>query len=107
MFSPNFITDKEINNLITKIDNEFSIYKEHPYSVLVELIIDGDYSIELRNIVSQCYIKAGWHVVYHRTSKENGERAGLTRFVFLTEETEKTWKSIYDENYRSNFHKVE
>lgn len=111
MISPDFmkdyITDDEINDLIDKIDRSFFMYRENPLYEWIELIIDGDYSIKLRNIVSEYYIKAGWDTIYHQTSKENGERPGLTSFVFLTEETEGIWELAHDENYRKTHHKVE
>lgn len=51
-------------------------------------MIDDESPVELRNAVAKKYKEAGWKYVYHRTSSENGERPGLTSFIFSERELE-------------------
>lgn len=84
------ITKKDLANM--EIENinfeevekaiDDSIKSFHGWYPWEEAIIIGEYSIEIRNIIGKKYKNAGWKHVYHRTSSENGERAGLTDFKF-------------------------
>ena len=76
-----------LDGVITKIDESLIKTAGNQMYSWVQVIIDGEYSEELRDEVAKAYAKEGWKKVYHRTSGEHGERAGLTTFVFLTEET--------------------
>ena len=89
---------KDMNAFIAKIDaeieNDIKIWNRE--GTHVEAIITGEPSLELRDEIAKCYIdEAGWGYVYHRTSSENGERPGLTHFIFteepLPEEYVKDW----------------
>ena len=60
-------------------------------NVYPEVLLEGELDYSLRNKIAQEYIIAGWKCVAHQTTSENGERAGLTYFVFLTENTLKKW----------------
>ena len=59
--------------------------------VYPEVFLEGELDYSIRNKIAQEYIIAGWKCVAHQTTSENGERAGLTYFVFLTENTLKKW----------------
>ena len=84
------ITPYEANNLTidtkTLLDIEKaideSIKQFHGWYRYECAIISGEYSIETRNAIGKRYKDAGWKYVYHQTSSENGERAGLTSFIF-------------------------
>ena len=84
MITPNKL--KEIDatyyneQLIEKIDN--SILTFHGFYPWETAIIEGEFLVEQRNAIAQKYIEDGWNYVYHRTSSENGERPGLTTFLF-------------------------
>lgn len=85
MIKPNDLKNMEIENtnfeeLEEKIDN--SIKNFHCWFPWEEAIIEGEYSFEIRNIIAKKYKENGWDFVYHQTSSENGERAGLTCFRF-------------------------
>ena len=101
MIKPNDLKNIEINNvdfeeLEQKIDD--SIKRFHGWFPWEEAIIEGEYSIEVRNIIANKYKDNGWDFVYHQTSSENGEMAGLTCFKFSNKEL--------DEKYTENFYKV-
>lgn len=101
MIRPNDLEDIEIKNklfeeLETKIDEGIkNFHGWHPWE---KAIIDGEYSLNVRNIIANKYKENGWDFVYHQTSSENGERAGLTCFIFSTKEL--------DSKYIKNFYKV-
>jgi hypothetical protein len=79
---------KDMGMYIQKIDAEMRQDVElwHREGSRVEAIIEGEPSLELRNEIARCYIdEAGWGYVYHQTSSENGERPGLTHFIFTEE----------------------
>ena len=101
MIKPSDLTSMEIENtnfeeLEAEIDD--GIKKFHGWYPWEEAIIKGEYSLEVRNIIAKKYKENGWHSVYHQTSSENDERAGLTCFKFSTKEL--------DDKYVKNFHKV-
>lgn len=79
---------KDMGTYINKIDAEMrkDIELWNREGTRVEAIITGEPSVELRDEIARCYINdAGWGYVYHRTSSENGERPGLTHFIFTEE----------------------
>lgn len=83
MVTKNDLMNMEIENtnfeeLEKAIDDSIRSY--HGWYPWEEAIIQGEYSIEVRNIMGKKYKDAGWKHVYHQTSSENGERAGLTAF---------------------------
>ena len=84
-----------LDGVITKIDESLIKTAGNQMYSWVQVIIDGEYSEELRDEVAKAYAKEGWKKVYHRTSGEHGERAGLTTFVFLTEETYEIWEKSH------------
>ena len=71
-----------------KIENEIdeSIKSFHGWYPWEQAIVDGEYPVPIRNEIAKRYKDAGWKYVYHKTSSENGERAGLTSFLFSNEE---------------------
>lgn len=75
--------DMKLDELEKKIDR--SIKNFHGWYKWEEAVIDGEYSVNVRNAIGQKYKDAGWKYVYHRTSSEHGERYGLTHFIFSTE----------------------
>ena len=46
------------------------------------VIIQSEYSKKSRDYVVDEFKKVGWKKIEHKTSSENGERPGLTSFVF-------------------------
>lgn len=100
--SPDMYLEKQIilkkDLIVEKINDELINYANNPMYSWVEVIIDGDYSTTVRNEAAKEFVKAGWKKVYHRTSSENGERPGLTRFVFLTEKTVDKWEQNHNKN---------
>lgn len=48
----------------------------------VKILVTGEYTPQLRDKIAARYEKAGWAKVEHATSSEQGERPGLTVFVF-------------------------
>lgn len=84
-------------NLVSKVIAGIDIkLREMPLFNWAEAVISGEYDSSLRDEVAKRYIDHGWFAVAHRTSSENGERAGLTEFVLLTEDTFHKW---YNDHY--------
>ena len=101
--SPKTYLDKQVaikkDSVVEKINEALDTYVSDPtYVEWVEVIIEGDYSTTVRNEAAKEFIKSGWKKVYHRTSSENGERPGLTRFVLLTEDTVEKWEYSNNRN---------
>ena len=73
---------------LQKIEDQIdkSLIRFHGWYPWEQAIIEGEYSLEARNAISQKYIENGWNYVYHRTSSENGEPFGLTSFKFSSTE---------------------
>lgn len=78
--------EKRINVLIEKIDE--SMLSNHGHYDYEFAHIYEEPSFELRDSVAKKYKEAGWKYVYHRTSSENGERPGITSFIFSERELE-------------------
>ena len=74
-------TDKhKLDMLERKIDAEIrNHHGDYPWE---EALLDCELSLMTRNSLAKRYTDAGWNYVYHHTSSENGERYGLTSFVF-------------------------
>lgn len=81
------VTLNELNNnnnfnieaIIKEIDN--AIKRTHSWYPWESGIIEDEIPIEVRNEIAKRYInEGGWKYVYHQTSSENGEKAGLTEF---------------------------
>ena len=66
--------------IIEKIEKELKNETDLVFQDRVEIVIDGEYSNRDREEAVRKYISVGWSSVAHRTSSENGERSGLTRF---------------------------
>ena len=100
--SPEVYENMQINFkkdlIVEKINEELKNYANNPTYDWVEVIIDGDYSTTVRNEAAKEFVKVGWKKVYHRTSSENGEKSGLTRFILLTDETVDEWEQCHDKN---------
>lgn len=91
MITPNDLTNIELENtdfekLIEQIDESIKSY--HGWWKWEEAIIPNEYPVSVRNEIAKRYKKTGWKFVYHQTSSENGERAGLTCFKFSNEKLE-------------------
>ena len=97
---PEVLIEKKIlskkEEYIKQIDEE--LLKNEPMFEWFEASIQGELPIVLRNAIAEEYVKAGWHKVYHHTTSENGERPGLTAFVFLTDTTEE----VFDRAHKNN-----
>ena len=63
-------------------DIDSALKRVHGWYPWKEAILENEYSIELRDAVAKKYKDAGWKYVYHATTSELGERAGLTCFKF-------------------------
>lgn len=79
----------DIDKLIEEIDE--SIKSFHGWYIWEFALIEHDLSVEIRNKIAKKYIEAGWNYVYHQTSKENGERPGLSSFMFSTTKIEEEY----------------
>ena len=102
MITPNDLKNIELEKIdFEKLEAEIdeSIKNFHGWYPWEEAIIQGEYSVEVRNEIAKKYKENGWKYVYHQTSSENGETAGLTDFIFSNKELE-------DEHIREKFYKV-
>ena len=94
---PEVLIEKKIlskkEEYIKQIDEE--LLKNEPMFEWFEASIQGELPIVLRNAIAEEYVKAGWYKVYHHTTSENGERPGLTAFVFLTTDTEDKFDRVH------------
>lgn len=84
--------------IVEKVNIELINYAKDPTYSWVEISINDDYSVTLRNEVAKEFVKTGWTKVYHKTSAESGERPGFTTFVFLTEETITRWENCHSKD---------
>lgn len=75
-----------------------SIQSYHGWYPYEYASIHDEYPIHVRNEIAVRYKNAGWKYVYHQTSSENGERPGLTSFIF-------SMKSLSKKDV-SHWHKV-
>lgn len=78
---------KAVKEIVEKIDEKLRFEGECRNSEWFDVILPNEYREDLRNAVAKEYIDAGWDMVVHQTSTENGERPGITYFAFLTEHT--------------------
>lgn len=88
MLSPNDVVNMGVESVdFTKLEKAIddSIQGFHGWFAWEQAIIDGEYPVAVRNQIAQKYKDAGWKYVYHQTSSENGERPGLTEFLFSLE----------------------
>ena len=94
MLGPNDMKSKvNMDELISKIDE--SMNKFHEWYPWESAVIEGEPSVDIRNEIAIKYIEAGWNYVYHDTTSENGERAGLTGFKFSSKPIEKPNKNSF------------
>lgn len=85
MIKPEDICKLDIEQYsIRQIEKEIdkSIIDYHGWHIWEQAILDEEYPFSVRNIIASHYKDKGWKYVYHKTSSENGERAGLTQFIF-------------------------
>ena len=75
---------QRVDKIITLIEKGFK-EKEGEDWIQCIIIIDGEFEKAERDEVVAKYLLAGWKKVAHRTSSENNERPGLTRFTFVAE----------------------
>lgn len=88
MLGPNDLKSKlDIQELVYQIDE--SMKRFHEWYPWESAVIEGEPSVDVRNEIAIKYIQAGWNYVYHNTTSENGERAGLTGFEFSNTPLEK------------------
>ena len=73
------LIDYNLDTIENKVDEQ--IKKNHGLYNWEEAILDVEYPVQVRDTIAKRYIAAGWNVVYHQTSRENGERPGLTVFT--------------------------
>lgn len=98
MITPNDIKNIEMDNICLvelekKIDT--SMMRLHGWYTWEQAIIEGEYSIEVRNEIAKRYKDGGWKYVYHKTSSENDEKYGLTCFIFSNIELEQKYVEKY------------
>ena len=85
MIRPDDLKQMEIKQCdFDKLEKEIdkSIKSNHGDYEWEEALLDDEYSLSVRNEIGKRYMKNGWKYVYHQTSSENGERPGLTLFMF-------------------------
>ncbi len=81
MLGPNDMKNHyDMDKVITDIDESMKGY--HKWYSWEQAVIDYELPVEFRNEIAKKYIEAGWKYVYHITTSENNERAGLTAFKF-------------------------
>ena len=86
----------KVDKYVKEIDKE--LRENEPMFEWFEAQINCELPVVLRNAIAEKYIEVGWHKVYHHTTSENGERPGLTAFVFLTVTTEE----VFDRAHKNN-----
>ncbi len=90
------INKTDLDKLEDAIDASVkSNHGNYPYECA---ILHNEYPLSVRDAISKRYKLAGWNYVYHITSSENGERPGLTEFIFSIEKLSET--------YIKNYHQV-
>ena len=85
MLTPNDIRKIEIKQCdFDKLEKDIdkSIESNHCNYKWEEALLDKEYPLSVRNEISKRYMENGWKYIYHRTSSENGEKPGLTSFIF-------------------------
>lgn len=85
MVTPNDIRKIKIKHCdFDKLEKDIdeSIKSNHGDYDWEEALLDKEYPLSVRNEIGKRYMENGWKYVYHQTSSENGERPGLTLFVF-------------------------
>lgn len=102
----NIRTDDLVKELIEKIDAQLMDYAVVDGFNWKYIIVSPEYPVDVRNKVAREYIKAGWFRVYHHTTTENGERAGLTAFALLTEKTEPLFNRAYKDSYKKKYWRI-
>lgn len=76
----------DMDKIISEIDASLKVFhKWYPWD---SAILDYELPVEVRNELAIKYLN-GWKYIYHITTSENGERAGLTAFHFSEESIEK------------------
>lgn len=75
-----YIKNFNLDEVEQAIDEQ--LVKNHTQHPWEEVLLDEEYSVEVRDALAKRYINAGWDFVYHQTSSENKERPGLTMFAF-------------------------
>lgn len=80
--------ERNVDKYIEEIDKRIEEYAAKNMYPWVEIVLEAELSVHERDCIAKAYKSAGWKSVYHQTSTENGENAGLTVFVFLTGKTE-------------------
>lgn len=101
MLSPvELILDEVENTDFKKLEKliDDSIKRHHGCYPWEKAILEGELSVSVRNEIAQTYKMAGWKYIYHRTTSENGEKPGLTSFMFSEKEIE--------DKYTKNYHKI-
>ena len=75
------LNEKDIllENVINELNNSTTLDWNYNHIVI---IIPSEYSKESRDYVVEEFKKIGWKKIENKTSSENGERPGLTSFVF-------------------------
>lgn len=89
MLSPEDIKKIDLDNVdLAALEAEIdqSILDFHGWYSYEKAFIYKEYPVEVRNYIAERYKEKGWKYVYHQTSSENGERPGLTDFIFSNEE---------------------
>lgn len=98
MITPNNLKNINTMNIdYDAIENQIdnSIKRFHGSYSWETAIIDTELPVEVRNTIAQKYNEIGWTYVYHRTTSENGEKPGLTSFIF----SDKPIEDKYLKNY--------
>lgn len=90
-------------NLIEEIDLKIKLHCSNLWYPWVDVLIEKEYNVNIRDLISREYLKNGWFCVCHRTNSENNERSGFTHFIFCTEKTYVDWIKSH-EQYLSYWH---
>ena len=86
----------KVDGYVERIDDYLKTHE--PMHEWFEATIQSEIPVVARHEIARRYIEAGWYKVYHHTTSENGERAGLSCFVFVTSDS----VGIFERAHKNN-----
>ena len=86
----------QVDGYVERIDDYLKTHE--PMHEWFEETIQSEIPVVARHEIARRYIEAGWYKVYHHTTSENGERAGLSCFVFVTSDSAEIFERAHKNN---------
>ena len=71
------------DDIVSQLEARFNASDFLVEGGIVRIIINGNFSAEDRQKVAVDYRNAGWDIVAHLSSLENGQAPGVTMFTFI------------------------